>query len=255
MHQEILIPTNCPTCNSILKVVSMQLFCVNLECPAVLDKNLLHFISTIGIKGIGAKTLPKLNFKSITDIYSATEEDLIEDTSSEKIGTKIYQQIQASKNAELHKVIASFGIPLVGKSAGEKLVKVIKSIDDITYEKCKEAGLGDKVTANLLEFLENDFLELRPGLPFSFIVEEGLISKEVGELICITGKLSSFKTKAEAKKVLQKLGYVVVESVTKSISYLVDETSNTSSKRAKAESYGLTIITNLSEFINKEENK
>ena len=69
------------------------------------------------------------------------------------------------------------------------------------------------------------------------------------QTVCITGKLTSFKTKSEASALLQAAGFNVVETVTKTLNFLVDETDKTSSKRKKAEEYGVTIIPNLNLFL------
>jgi NAD-dependent DNA ligase len=63
--------------------------------------------------------------------------------------------------------------------------------------------------------------------------------------------LTSFKTKSEASEALVTAGYRVVDSVTKALSYLVDEANDNSSKRKKAEQYGITIVDNLTQFLKK----
>jgi NAD-dependent DNA ligase len=63
--------------------------------------------------------------------------------------------------------------------------------------------------------------------------------------------LTSFKTKAEATKILEAAGLIVVESVTKTLKYLIDEEDKGSTKRKKAEEYGVTIVTNLKDFVSK----
>ena len=70
--------------------------------------------------------------------------------------------------------------------------------------------------------------------------------------ICINGKLTSFKTKAEAHKALELVGFKVTESVTKQTNYLVDEDNKGSSKRTKADQLGITIIENLSQFLQEK---
>ena len=92
-----------------------------------------------------------------------------------------------------------------------------------------------------------EYQELKEFLPFSF--NSTPIINDNNLTICITGKLSSFKTKAEATEILTKLGFKVVESVTKTLTYLVDEQNNDSSKRKKADSYNIPIINNLNNFL------
>ena len=124
----------------------------------------------------------------------------------------------------------------------------IRRIEGIVHEQCKLAGLGDKATSNLMDWIETEYVEIAEFLPFQYNVEEKT-PNSTGETVCITGKLKSFKTKAEAYEHLINAGFTVVESVTKTLNYLVDEEDKSSSKRQKAESYGITIITNLLDFI------
>jgi len=63
--------------------------------------------------------------------------------------------------------------------------------------------------------------------------------------VCITGKLSSYKTKALAHQALQELGYEVKTSLTKDVTILVNESGIESAKTKQARDAGVTIVTNL----------
>lgn len=248
----IEIPKTCPACDYPLEMVNEQLFCRNTACCSRLDKRIEHFAKTLGIKGLGAKTIEKLQLADTTELYYLELEDLTELLGSERMATKLLAEIDASRSSPLSLVLASFGIPLIGNTAATKICNVVSSIDEITVETCKEAGLGDKATAHLINWLNTEFAEMREFLPFSFKSDKKVVSKQTKGNVCITGKLKSYKTKAEAYKVLEDAGYKVVESVTKTTNYLVDEENKSSSKRKKAEELSITIITNLTSFI--EEN-
>ena len=249
----IEIPTECPCCNYPLELVNDQLFCRNTACGAQLNKKVEHFCKTLGIKGMGSRTVEKLGLSDITELFYLDSEQVVESLGSEKVALKLLDEIERSKSADLATVIASFSIPLVGSTASKKLCEVVTSVDEISYDTCKQAGLGDKVTQNLVAWLETDFQEMREFLPFSFKSQKNSNTNTNQKTICITGKLSSYKTKAEAYKLLEEAGYTPVESVTKATDYLVDEEDKGSSKRKKAESLGITIITNLNTFL--KENK
>ena len=191
----------------------------------------------------------------MTEIFFLELEDVTAALDSEKMAAKLLGEIEAAKTAKLDKLLAAFSIPLFGTTAATKLCAVIESIDDITPEICKEAGLGDKVTANLISWLNTEFLEVREFLPFDFKTSgKPAISADNGKSICITGKLASYKTKAEATNALQSAGYKVVESVNKITDYLVDEGDKGSAKRKKAEELGIPIITNLNDFLKENTN-
>lgn len=247
---KIEIPTNCPCCDYPLELVNDQLFCRNTACGAQMGKRLEHFAKTLSIKGLGPSTVAKLGLSEITELYYLDRDDLIARLGSTTIADKLLDQINLSRSADLATVLAAFSIPLFGNTAATKLCQVVKSVDDITAETCKQAGLGPKVTDNLLNWLETDFKEMREFLPFSFqVIQTRPVASANGKSICITGKLASFKTKAEATAALTAAGYKVTDSVTKTTDYLVDEDNKGSTKRTKAESLGITIIPNLSQFL------
>lgn len=251
---KIEIPTTCPCCEYKLELVNDQLFCRNTACGAQLGKKVEHFCKTLGIKGMGPKSVEKLNLQDLTELFYLEVEDVVEALGSEKTALKLLDEIERAKGADLATVLASFSITLVGATASQKICSVVDHIDEINYETCKQAGLGDKVTENLVGWLQTDFPDLREFLPFSFKSNRNSTSSSNSnnKTVCITGKLSSYKTKAEAYKALETAGYKAVESVTKTTDYLVDEEDKASTKRKKAESLGIQIITNLNTFLKEK---
>lgn len=244
---KIHIPTNCPCCEYPLTTVNDQLFCKNMACSAQLNKKLEHFTKVLGIKGFGPRTVEKLQLQDITEIFYLDRDSVIACLGSEKVADKLLDEINRARSSDLATVLASFSIPLIGNTAAKKVAAVVSDIESITHEACKQSGLGDKATANLLAWISLEYQELKDFLPFTF---SSVVDKPLnGETVCITGKLVSFKTKAEATQKLRDAGYVVVESVTKTTKYLVDEQNNNSSKRQKAEQLGVIVINNLNNFL------
>lgn len=245
---KIEIPTNCPCCDYVLELVNDQLFCRNTGCGAQLFKKIEHFCKTLSIKGMGPKTIEKLNLADLTEIFYLELDQLEEALGSHKTAVKLLDEIERSKMSTLSTVLASFSITLIGNTAATKIASVVNSLDEITHDVCKTAGLGDKATSNLLDWLETDYQEMKEFLPFSFESRKE-VTDSSKKTVCITGKLVSFKTKQEAYKALQDCGFNVHESVVKTTDYLVDEQNGTSSKRKKAEQYGISIIQNLNSFL------
>lgn len=250
----IEIPKTCPCCSYTLEWVNDQLFCRNPSCSAQLNKKLEHFTKTLGIKGFGPRTVEKLDLDDIIEIFYIERDYVVEALNSERMADKLLDEIERAKGADLATVLASFSIPLIGNTAATKVANVVNDISEITAEKCKEAGLGDKATQNLLGWLETEYQELKEFLPFSFKSSSTKVTSADTKTICITGKLSSFKTKADAAAQLASLGFKVTESVTKTLNYLVDEQNKDSLKRKKAEEYGITIINNLNNFLEEIKN-
>jgi NAD-dependent DNA ligase len=246
---KIEIPTNCPCCDYPLELVNEQLFCRNAACSAQLFKKIEHFCKTLSIKGMGPKTIEKLDLQDLTELFYLDLEIVTEALGSRKTAEKLIAEIDNSKSADLATVLASFSIPLIGNTASTKIAQVVRHIDEISAETCKQAGLGEKATDNLIGWIETEYQELKEFLPFSFRSNKEDAGNANKATICITGKLVSYKSKSEAYKDLEAAGFKVVESVTKTLDYLVDEQNDSSTKRKKADQYGIEIISNLIQFL------
>jgi NAD-dependent DNA ligase len=247
-RQKITIPTQCPSCNGSLETVNQQLFCRNADCPAQMQKKLEQFTSIMGIKGLGPKTIEALELTELYEIYYLDLADIVAATGSEKTATKLMTEIEASQSADLATFLQAMGIPLVGKTASAKICEKISTIDDITAETCKDAGLGDKVTANLLNWLATEFKDTRDNWPFDFKAKKSSVVSN-GQTVCITGKLVSFRTKAEAAALLTSKGFKVTDAISSKTSYLINESNKPSSKTEKASELYIPIITNLIDFL------
>lgn len=245
---QIEIPTNCPSCNSSLALVNDILYCRNPDCGSVSQKRVEHFASTLKIKGLGPSTIEKLELHSPVDIYSLSEEDIAEGLGSEKLAEKLFDEINKSKSKKLNDVLPALGISLIGKTATDKLAKICSDIESITESSCKEAGLGPKATESLLTWLiDNDWYLF---LPQDLIFENTNSEPEaVRGVVCITGKLTSFKTKSEAQVELERLGYIVKSSMTKEVTILVNESGKETAKTQKAREAGVLVVENLKEYI------
>jgi len=249
---EIIPPTNCPACNSVLEFVGDQLFCQNPSCSAKSAKRLEHFAKTLKIRGLGPSTIERLGLEDYKDIYSLTQEEISFLLDSEKLGTKLYNEIQKSKSVDLTTLLPAFSIPLIGSSATNKLAQHISSLYEITPEICIEAGLGPKAASNLYDWLVGTFIDHGYNeLPFSFTCKkQAKVSlDDTKGTVCISGKLKSYPTKAAATQVLEKYGFIVKNSLTKDVTILLNESGIESAKTKKAEQLGIKIFNNLKQII------
>jgi NAD-dependent DNA ligase len=247
--QTIQAPTNCPSCSSLLEWSNDLLYCRSPLCSAQKQKKVEHFAKTLKIKGLGPSAITKLGLVDIDQIYTLSQDEITEGLSSEKLAEKLYAEIKNSEAAPLNTVLAAFSIPLIGKTASDKLSKVIRNINEINESSCKEAGLGPKATQNLLEWLQKDFYSFYDGyLPFTYEFEAPVQEEQIGT-VCISGKLKSFKTKALAAEALERNGYVVKSSLTKDVTILINESGIESAKTTQARKAGVTIIENLLDLI------
>ena len=244
--QTIKPPTHCPTCSTELIWEKDQLFCYNPDCSGKTTKKIEHFAKTLKIKGLGPKTVEKLKIGTFFDLYELPLEMMIDALQSEKLAVKLHREIQNSKNTDLVDLLPAFSIKLIGTTASQKVCEKIKSLLDLNEKVCSEAGLGPKATENLLDWFYEEWTDGYDRLPFRWQQLTKIEPKSTNKgIVCITGKLKSYRTKAAAKQVLEKKGYLVKNSLTKDVTILVNEGGVESAKTQAARERGVQIITNL----------
>jgi NAD-dependent DNA ligase len=183
------------------------------------------------------------------DLYELPLEILIEALQSEKLAVKLHREIHNSKATDLVDLLPAFSIKLFGRTASKKLCSVIKNMAEVSEEKCKEAGLGPAVTGHFMDWYFDEFVDGYIRLPFRW-VQTLKVSQptETTGVVCISGKLKSYKTKAQATEYLEQLGYLVKSSLTKDVTILVNESGIESAKTRTAQERGVKIITNLNQI-------
>ena len=243
--QTITAPDKCPSCGHTLEWENQLLYCRNTLCGDQSSKKIEHFAKTLKIKGLGPAAITSLALESINDIYAISEYEIVNLLGSQKLGEKLFTEIENSIKAPLNILLAAFSIRLIGKTASEKLSAVCESIHDINEDSCTKAGLGPKATESLLEWIDEEYPLL--DIPHSFAFESPKV--RTGGVVCISGKLKSFGTKAQATEALEQHGYTVKSSVTKDVTILVNESGVESQKTTKARESGVTIVENLLDFL------
>lgn len=83
-EKEFNMPVYCPECNSEVDINNNIYKCINIDCPAILERSIIHFVSRdcMNIKGLGEKIVNQLletgKIKDISDLYGLTVDDLTE---------------------------------------------------------------------------------------------------------------------------------------------------------------------------------
>lgn len=83
-EKEFNMPIYCPECNSEVDIKNNIYKCINIDCPAILERSIIHFVSRdcMNIKGLGEKIVNQLletgKIKDISDLYGLTVDDLTE---------------------------------------------------------------------------------------------------------------------------------------------------------------------------------
>jgi DNA ligase (NAD+) len=248
MTIEIEIPTTCPSCSSVLKQVNSQLFCRNKDCPAQSTKKVQAFAKKLRIKGLGPASVSKLGFVHPIEIYE-TDLDTFVEVLGEKIGQKLYDEVQNSRVVNFATFLSALSIPLIGDTASKKIAVVTNSISHL-FEIELHNVLGVIGMDNLMTYLEENemkILELESYFQFQVATNVRVIQDQGN--VCITGKLNDFSNRAKAKEFLEEHGYTVTTGLSGKTDYLVCEDGSISSKSKKAESLGVPIVT-IAELIN-----
>ena len=261
------IPVKCGTCGSTLVNEGTRLYCPNKDCSKRILHQLLKWVDVADIRDLGDTLVTSLfkdgTVRSITDIYSLTEEKLSpyflnqESLSQDKksLGAqKVYASIQAHRDLSLSKYIAGFDIEGIGETIVEKLMAggfpSLEAILNATEEQIAAVyGFADIMAHTLVQGLAENRAEMeslvRDGVIHIMQNTGGVLE---GKSFCFTGELVSMK-RADAQNLVKSKGGFVKTSVVKGLSYLVtNDTSSGSSKNKKAAELGIPVI-NEKEFL------
>tara|TARA_Y100000034_G_scaffold136800_1_gene215895 strand:+ start:19344 stop:21080 length:1737 start_codon:yes stop_codon:yes gene_type:complete len=217
-----------------VKRVGPRLYVVDQEKFGTV-KLLQHFIKILSIKGLGPQSIKKLELQHPSDLYKSQDWDLLGVN-----GAKIIKEIEISKNRPYKLVLASLGIPSVGKSMAEKIIKEIPKFSDLKedIEHVEIRGIGPKIKTKILCWLDINE-EWVYKLPLHLEEKEQLIVEENKLKVCMSGKADM--TKAAITEYIEQYNYEVVSSLTKDCYALIYSDPN-SSKVKKAKQYGIKTI-------------
>lgn len=167
---EIKMPTNCPSCNSLLVKddEKLSLKCINKDCPDKFIQNLQYFVSknAMNILNLGEaqlKTFVNEGFiKKIYDIYNLKNyrnEILNLHGYKETMTDKILESIEESKKNNFDRLLIALSIPNVSVGTVPELLKYYKDIDSLINAKYEELlninGIGSETAKNIVEFFED----------------------------------------------------------------------------------------------------
>ncbi|MGL4977435.1 NAD-dependent DNA ligase LigA [Cetobacterium sp.] len=272
-EKEVVVPTNCPVCNSLLEKEDglVDLKCVNPSCPAIIQGSIEYFVSrdAMNISGFGSKIVERMlqlhYIKDITDIFELhqhKDELMTLDKMGEKSVEKLLGSIEKSKSRPYSKTLYALGIPFVGKFLGDVLAKKSKSIDVLASMSKEELleidGVGEKVAESVYNYFRDEkSLEIiqklkQFGVNFGKVAEDKkdevkVEGKFTGKTFLFTGKLQKFK-REEIKDLIESLGGINLSSVGKKLDYLIVG-EDAGSKLKKAEELGTVKILTEDEFL------
>lgn len=257
---KIVMPANCPICNSpVVRVENQAAFrCTGgLNCNAQVAERIKYFASRgcMNIRQLGTKLIDVLCeqgvLTGIADIYRLQISDIASlEGQGEKNAIKILAAIEASKKTTLATFLTSLGIPEVGESGAKNLadyfcsLKKLRAADIETLQKVPDVGL---VTAtNVRNFFDNSQQKqlvdelLTAGITWQENeTSQNLEKPFTGQTWVLTGTLSLPRNEIKAK--LENLGAKVSGSVSAKTHYvLAGEAAG--SKLTQAQDLGVVIL-------------
>ncbi len=253
-----LLPDVCPSCGT--KVVreegEVAVRCPNMQCPAQLIRNLIHFASrsAMDIDGLG-KALIELLVKeelihSPADLYHLETAKI---ASLERMGKKSAENLQKaidkSKGNDLSKLIFALGIHEVGEKAAVLLAQKFETMDKLMAATAEEIesieGFGSVMARNVENFFSQEvnvqqIQRLKDcGINMNCLMEKAG-DKLAGKTFVLTGTLPTLK-RSEAQSMIEKEGGKVSGSVSKKTSFVIAG-EEAGSKLTKAQELGITIL-------------
>ncbi|MEG0615094.1 MAG: NAD-dependent DNA ligase LigA [Oscillospiraceae bacterium] len=253
------LPENCPACGSICLRFEDEaaLRCPNVDCPAQLHRNIIHFASksAMDISGLGPMIVKSLLdselIASVADLYELTFEKLVKLERFAKLSAEnLLNSIENSKKNSLEKLIFGLGIRNIGQKGAKMLCEKFPSMDEIISAKFEDIskidGFGDVMAENVVKaFHENHRLELverlkNLGVNMFFNSSKVKDNRFEGKTFVLTGALPTL-TRDEAGKIIESFGGKVSSSVSKKTAYVLAG-DDAGSKLTKAEELGLSVI-------------
>ena len=258
---EFEFPTVCPVCGfeAVRPEGEAVRRCTNPVCPAKIMGRIGYFASrrAMDIEGLGGVLIDTIvdngMVKNVADLYSIKLEDIANlERKGEKSAAKLIEQIESSKTRGLQRLLYGIDIRHVGERYAKLLANHFRDIDKLAAATVEELDaiheIGLAVAESVYEwFRDPKNIDLVARLKAAGVKTDVdaastamLDERFVGKTFVLTGKLENF-TRDEAAKLIEDRGGRVSSSVSKNTDYVVAG-SDAGSKLAKAESLGVTIL-------------
>jgi len=261
-EKEIHTPKKCPICGGpvIRKPGEVGIYCANIDCFAIQERQIDHFVSKAGmdIEGMGPQITEQLIntglISNAADIYELEKGDLEPlERFGEKSAQNIIEAINKSKNVTLAKFLFALGIRHVGEETAITLANHFGSLEKLAKASLEDlykvADIGEIVAKSIYEYLrDKKSLKLINDLLKHVKIAKVEKAKQIlaGKTFVLTGSMESM-ARDQAKDKIRSLGGDVSSSVSKNTDYVVAG-AEPGSKFDRAKKLGVKII-NENEFL------
>lgn len=236
-------------------------YCPNYNgCPPQVVGRIQHYISrkAMDIEGLGGETVALLVKEGLisnyADLYELSVEQVIPlERMAEKSAENLVNGIEASKQIPFERVLFALGIRYVGETVAKKLAKHYKSIDALMHASILDLvsvdEIGERIAESVVEFFSSEENKINIERLKSFGVQLEISADKLanqtdklkGLSIVVSGVFETV-SRNELKKLIEDNGGKVSSSISSKTSYLVAGDKMGPSKRTKAESLNIPII-------------
>jgi DNA ligase (NAD+) len=259
---EYVFPDRCPVCDhpAVRPEGEAVRRCTNPDCPAKVKARVLYFASrkAMDIEGLGEVLVETLvmsgKVKDVADLYELSADYIAGlERKAEKSATKLMEQIEASKQRGLQRLLYGIDIRHVGERYAKILAKHFRHIDKLAEATVEELDaiheIGLAVAVSVYEWFRTPLhIELIDRLKAAGVKMEidgnataAFDERFAGKTFVLTGKLEDY-TRDEAAKQIEDRGGRVSSSVSKNTDYVLAG-SDAGSKLTKAQSLGVAVLT------------
>lgn len=260
-EEDYEFPSSCPVCGTaaIRPEGEAVTRCPNEVCPAKIKGRIGYFSmrKAMDIEGLGVVLVEQLVdeglVRDVADLYSIEMETLAGlERMAEKSATNVIDQIGASKERGLQRLLFGLDIRHVGERYSKILTNHFRSVEKLREASVEELDaipeIGEKVAQSITDYFSSernrDLIERMKAAGVKMDVDADssadLDERFIGKNFVLTGKLENF-TRSEAAELIEERGGRVTSSVSKNTDYLVAGES-AGSKLAKAKNLGLDIL-------------
>jgi DNA ligase (NAD+) len=255
--------THCPECETELVRTEgdAKHYCPNeYGCAPQIIGRIQHFISrkAMDIEGLGGETVALLVnaglISNYSDLYELTKQQVLPlERMAEKSADNLINGIEASKQIPFDRVLYALGIRYVGETVAKKLAKHYKSIDALSFASIENLinvdEIGEKIAESVVDFFgttENYTIIKRlknfgVQLELSADILANQTNKLEGKTFVVSGVFETL-SRNELKKLIEDNGGKVSSSISSKTSYVVAGDKMGPSKRTKAESLNIQLI-------------
>lgn len=253
----------CPECDTelIRPEGEAKHYCPNYNgCPPQVVGRIQHYISrkAMDIEGLGGETVALLVKEGLisnyADLYELTVEQVIPlERMAEKSAENLVNGIEASKQIPFERVLFALGIRYVGETVAKKLARHYKSIDALMFASTLDLvsvdEIGERIAESVVEFFSSEenrtIIERLKAFGVQLEISADKLANQTDKLkglsIVVSGVFESL-SRNELKKLIEDNGGKVSSSISSKTSYLVAGDKMGPSKRTKAESLNITIL-------------